>query len=86
MKNYANVLKTTAFKNWLKLQKDKELMKRLLVQSELGDKVKVVRWDFIKLKFKYQLFKSKLEYDGGCINDLERFYDTVFEIYLSKFY
>ena len=59
-------------------------MKKLLIHPEIGEKIKVVRWDFIKLKFKYALNK-KLKYDGKCIHDLEKFYDSVFEINLSKF-
>ena len=38
-------------------------MKRALQNPEINDKVKVVRWDFIKLKFKYFLLKKmKLSY------------------------
>jgi len=81
MKKYVNVLKDTAFSTWLKLQQDKETMKRLLVQPEIGDKIKVVRWDFIKLKYKYELIR-KLDYDICSICDLEKFYDIVFEINL----
>ena len=59
-------------------------MKRLLVQPEIGDKIKVVRWDFIKLKYKYELIR-KLDYDICSICDLEQFYDIVFEIHLQKY-
>jgi hypothetical protein len=54
-------------------------MKRINSQPEIYDKVKVIRWDYIKLKFKYYIVK-KLSYDSACFHDLERFYDDVFEI------
>ena len=55
-----------------------------MAQPEIAEKINVVRWDFIKLMFKYKLI-VKLDYDISSICDLEKFYDTVFELNLLKY-
>ena len=37
-------------------------------------------WNFIKLKFKYAIIK-KLDYDMQQLDDIESFYDEVYEVY-----
>ena len=46
---------------------------------------KTLIWVFIKLKFKYGIIsKMKLDYEEG-LQDLEEFYDEVYEIWMQKY-
>jgi hypothetical protein len=41
-------------------------------------------WNYIRIKFKYVMIK-KLEYNLASLNDIEEYYDEVFQLYLYKF-
>ena len=41
-------------------------------------------WNYILLKFKYKMVE-KLDYDLTTINDIEVFYDEVYNLYINKF-
>ena len=85
MKEYVNELKTIAFALHMKLRSDKELCKRITAEyPEKEERIKVLLWNFIKLKFKYALAK-KLDYNFSELSDIEEYYDEVFEIYLLRF-
>ena len=85
MKEYTNELKTYAFKLYQKLRGDKELQGRIVAKCpHLQERLNVLLWNFIKLKFKYAIIK-KLDYTGTEQLDLEEFYDEVFEIFIIKF-
>ena len=85
MKEYANELKNAAFELYMKLKKDQNLNKIIISHyPEKEERLKVLLWNFIKLKFKYAVIK-KLDYDFSEILDLEDFYDEVYEMWFLKY-
>ena len=51
---------------------------------EKEERLKVLMWNFIKLKFEFAIIK-KLDYDFTSFKELEDFYEEVFECYGVKF-
>ena len=85
MKEYAYELKRISFDLHDRLKKDKALNELIISHyPEKKERLNVIRWDFVKLKFKYFLIQ-KLNYNFTDIVDLEQYYDEVYELWNIKY-
>ena len=85
MKEYLEELKRISYDLHTQLRKNNNLKQKIIsIEPLKEERLKVLMWNFIKIKFKYSLV-SKLSYNISDIKDIEEFYDEVFELYIYKF-
>ena len=85
MKDYLKNIKDIVYPLYKNLRNDKELVERLIIaHPELEERLKVLKWNFVRITFKYQII-GKLDYGIDALRDIEEFYDEIFDIYQYKF-